>query len=318
MPDEAPILLRIATPFPVGPVNVFLIKGELLTLVDTGVRSEESLAVLEAGLKEQGVALRDLERVLLTHHHTDHMGLLAHIMAESGAESWGHPDLVEQSDLAHAHDDAHQQFFLEIMEEFGVPAETREQAMRLWDSYSEFTEPFTLTHPFTDAGKAGPFTTHFVPGHSATDTVLVHESAGYSLVGDHLLQLFNPNPLLRRPAPGQARPRALMEFRDSLERSHALTLGICYPGHGAPFPDHRRVIEGIQRQHERKNARILAMAQEGDITPHAVVGRLFPRLEVQHLYLGLSVAVGHLELLEAEGLLRRTLRDGVAHYARVV
>ena len=44
--------LSLPTPFPVGPVNVYLAEGEPLTLIDTGPKDDATRAALEAGLGE--------------------------------------------------------------------------------------------------------------------------------------------------------------------------------------------------------------------------------------------------------------------------
>ena len=55
--------LVIPTPFPVGPVNVYLARGaaEPLTLIDTGPRTDEARTALEQSLAALGYALSDVE-----------------------------------------------------------------------------------------------------------------------------------------------------------------------------------------------------------------------------------------------------------------
>src|SRR4051794_6629349 len=77
-----PIALPLEHP---GAVNAWLLRGEPLTLVDTGPASEAALHALEHGLAAHGVALEDLELVLATHHHMDHVGLVATIQRRSSA-----------------------------------------------------------------------------------------------------------------------------------------------------------------------------------------------------------------------------------------
>src|SRR3954447_11764618 len=86
--EVAPGVWRIviATPWPVGPVNVYLLDDDPLTLFDTGQRSEAALAELEAGFAELGRALEDLERIVVTHQHIDHCGLARALVERSGAE----------------------------------------------------------------------------------------------------------------------------------------------------------------------------------------------------------------------------------------
>src|SRR5436190_8322106 len=70
----------------VGSVNAWLLRGDRLTLVDAGPRNDEALAALERGLREHGVRLEDIELVIGTHHHLDHVGLIATVQRRSGAD----------------------------------------------------------------------------------------------------------------------------------------------------------------------------------------------------------------------------------------
>jgi glyoxylase-like metal-dependent hydrolase (beta-lactamase superfamily II) len=84
----------VPTPFPVGPVNVWLLRGDPLTLVDTGPSTPEALVALEAGLEAAGVAIEEIELLLLTHQHSDHVGLAATIVERSGCSVAAHHLLV--------------------------------------------------------------------------------------------------------------------------------------------------------------------------------------------------------------------------------
>ena len=82
--------LVLPTPFPVGPVNCWLLRGDPLTLVDAGPNTPEALAALEAGLAGHGLRIEDVELLILTHQHSDHVGLAATIRARSGCRVAGH------------------------------------------------------------------------------------------------------------------------------------------------------------------------------------------------------------------------------------
>src|SRR3954469_2069098 len=69
----------------VGSVNAWLLRGDPLTLVDTGPRDDAALFALERGLRGKGLRIEDIELVLVTHHHIDHVGLAATIRRRSGA-----------------------------------------------------------------------------------------------------------------------------------------------------------------------------------------------------------------------------------------
>ena len=76
----------IPTPFAVGRVNCYLIEDEPLTLVDTGPNSGKALDELIARLAERGHELSDLELIVVTHQHIDHLGLVEILVEHSGAE----------------------------------------------------------------------------------------------------------------------------------------------------------------------------------------------------------------------------------------
>ena len=70
----------------VGRVNCYLIEDDPLTLVDTGPNSGKALdATRVAGLPGTA-AVEDLERIVITHQHTDHLGLVGILARRSGAE----------------------------------------------------------------------------------------------------------------------------------------------------------------------------------------------------------------------------------------
>ena len=51
--------LRIQAPLPhIKSVNIWLLRGDPLTLIDTGPRTDEALVALEAGLEREGIPTR--------------------------------------------------------------------------------------------------------------------------------------------------------------------------------------------------------------------------------------------------------------------
>ncbi len=70
-------------------VNVYLLLDETLTLVDTGM--PRSAGIILEYIRSLGHAPKDLTRILLTHHHVDHVGGLAELKRQTGATALAHP-----------------------------------------------------------------------------------------------------------------------------------------------------------------------------------------------------------------------------------
>lgn len=80
--------------FNTDPFNWYVLEeGGRLTVVDAGFPGH--YAVLRQGLESIGRAVRDIEAVIITHAHADHMGFARRLQQESTA-----PVFVHQADIA--------------------------------------------------------------------------------------------------------------------------------------------------------------------------------------------------------------------------
>ena len=92
--------VSIPTPFRVGDVNAYLVEDDPLTLVDVGPNSARSYVALEAGLATLGRRVEELERIVITHQHADHLGLVGILADRSQAEVCA-LDLLQPLSLIH-------------------------------------------------------------------------------------------------------------------------------------------------------------------------------------------------------------------------
>jgi glyoxylase-like metal-dependent hydrolase (beta-lactamase superfamily II) len=80
--------LRLPLPMVLDHVNVYALdEGDSWTLIDTGIHSKRSVALWEDILAGplQG---KPVSRVILTHHHPDHIGMAGWFMERFGAALW--------------------------------------------------------------------------------------------------------------------------------------------------------------------------------------------------------------------------------------
>ena len=308
--------LAIPTPFAVGRVNVYLIEDEPLTLVDTGPNSGTSFDVLERGLAGLGHRLEDIELVILTHQHIDHLGLVSLVAARSGADvaaiEAAVPFVENYSSEAQA-DDA---FALELMLRNGIPPDVASalqsvsQAFRAWGARADITrvmrdgDRLELRDRTLEVG--------FRPGHSPSDSVFHDRERRMLIAGDHLLKHVSSNPLITRPRDGsKRRPKALVTYLDSLRKTRAMDASLILPGHGDPITDHRGLIDDRVAHHERRANKIHRLIAERARTAYELAQALWGDIAVTQAYLTLSEILGHVDLLVDAGHVREVERDGV-------
>jgi glyoxylase-like metal-dependent hydrolase (beta-lactamase superfamily II) len=302
--------LAIPTPFLVGRVNCYLIDDEPLTLVDTGPNSGTSLDTLERALAEHGRRIEDLQLVVLTHQHMDHVGLLQIISRRSGAEVAALaplvPWLAEYSRSAAADDEYAQA----MMRRHGVPADLATVLGVVGAAFRPFGSAGTVTHPLNDGDELRlrdrVLRVMYRPGHSPTDTLFWDEQRRILLAGDHLLAHISSNPVISRPlgeAPSDGRPRPLIDYMASMRATAELPAELVLGGHGDPVTDHVALIGERLRLHDRRARKILRIlsASVGPMTAYDIAVKMWGNVAVTQAFLTLSEVLGHLDVLAADG-----------------
>jgi glyoxylase-like metal-dependent hydrolase (beta-lactamase superfamily II) len=315
--------LAIPTPFAVGRVNVYLIEDDPLTLVDAGPNSGTSFDVLQRGLADLGHALEDIELVLLTHQHIDHLGLVSLVAAHSGAEvaaiEAAVPFVENFSLEAQADDD----FAAEVMLRNGISADVAAALQSVSRAFRAWGARVEVTRVLRDGDRVElrdrTLEVAFRPGHSPSDTVFWDRERRQLIAGDHLLGHISSNPLITRRVDGSGeRSKALIAYLDSLRLTREMDLDLVLPGHGDPVTDHRKLIDDRFAMHARRAHKIHRLLAERPRTAHEVAQALWGNIAVTQAFLTLSEVLGHMDLLLAEGRVRERERDGVSVFETAV
>src|SRR6185436_4622888 len=121
--------ISLPTPFYIGPVNVYLIAEDPITIIDTGPKTKEAIAALRAGLRAAGFLLSDIRRIVLTHAHEDHCGLARAVRDEAkNAEV-----LVHEWETGHRHSRLEYEEHRQLLVRAGVPEEELLLMRRLYE-----------------------------------------------------------------------------------------------------------------------------------------------------------------------------------------
>jgi glyoxylase-like metal-dependent hydrolase (beta-lactamase superfamily II) len=314
--------LAIPTPFAVGRVNVYLIEDDPLTLVDAGPNSGSSLDELERQVAAHGHRLEDIELLILTHQHIDHLGLIGIVAARSGADvaaiDVAVPFVENYSEEATADDE----FSTGVMLRHGIPEDVVQAlravsaAFRAWGSKASVSRVLHDGEPLELRDRS--LQVSYRPGHSPTDTIFLDEERGILFAADHLLKHISSNPLISR-LPGQTeRPKSLVTYLDSLRKTREMDVELVLPGHGDAFGGHRELIDQRFALHERRAEKLYGLLGDSPKTAYELAQAMWGNVAVTQAYLTLSEVLGHMDILLGEGRVREAEENGVVHFEAVV
>ena len=250
--------IPLPTPFGIGPINTYLLDDDPLTLIDTGPNSGLALDALESELAELGKKIEDLELIVVSHQHMDHLGLTEIIARRSGAPvaALGSlaPCLARYDEWMEADD----RFAAAVMLRHGIPEETCLALRSVSRSFRGWGAPATVTQSLEEGDtlelRDRTLTVHHRPGHSPSDTIFLDSDSGTLFAADHLIASVSSNPLISRPLEAPidksedpallARPKSLMIYLESLAKTREMEpIDLILPGHGPGFTNHVELID---------------------------------------------------------------------------
>lgn len=303
--------IRIPTPFSVGRVNCYLLTAGEATVIDPGPATDAAYDALADGLSARGLAVADVDRILITHPHMDHFGGARRVKAESGAALLAHRDAVDPMADPDDHLAREQAFFRPYLTRMGVPEKTVDTVVDLPDPYADYRDAVETDRVLADGETVDvgvELDAIHTPGHAPGSVCFAVETADAVFTGDHVMAEISPNPLLTvRPDDPDARTRSLPAYVDALRTLDRRGLSTGYGGHRDTIADLPVRIEEILAHHDERADRIHALVvDDGPVTPYGVMETVFPDLPVTEIFAGMSEIIGHLDLLEDRGLVEPT------------
>jgi glyoxylase-like metal-dependent hydrolase (beta-lactamase superfamily II) len=214
-------------------VNFYLVEdGAHLTLIDAGLPGHRRQ--LESYLPTIGRALTDIDAVILTHAHIDHVGIAEGVRTDAGARV-----LVHEADAEMARTAKPQKRDGSMTPYLRYPATWKLLAM--FARSGGMRQPkISAVAPFGDVDALEVPTRPRViptPGHTAGHVAIHLPERGVLFVGDAMCTY---NPLTGRRGP-QVMPKAFATSSagelDSLRALEPLEAALLLPGHGEPWTE---------------------------------------------------------------------------------
>jgi glyoxylase-like metal-dependent hydrolase (beta-lactamase superfamily II) len=296
--------ISLPTPYPIGPVTVYLLAGEPLTLVDTGPATAAAWGGLQQALAARSLRPDDVRRVLITHGHHDHFGL-AHRLSVLGAELLAHPH--DRRNLAL---DRNYPMLWRQLGQAGLPVFERLPliaGLRLLDRTARPVADVT----WLAAGQElphehGRIRVHHLPGHTPGHVGFELCGEGVVVTGDTILDGLTPNAVVDTDPENPGKPfPSLAAYGATLARLEAMRPRLLLPAHGPCISDVAGQVSALREKQARRAAEVRAALSAAPSTVATLIARLFPGVTFLGTFLAFSEVLGHLLELERQGVVRR-------------
>ena len=310
--------VRMALPYALDHINLWLLEdGDEWVIVDSGLGNAATRELWEKVFASR-LGGRRVSRLIVTHYHPDHAGNAAWLV-----ERFGVPMLMSQGDFltAHAHRDATAGFRREdsaaLFRANGLDPALCDQLGVGENLYRRGVPEFPSSYKRVMEGDGiavGGRTWRVIMGygHAPEHAALYCESIGVLISGDMVLPRISTN--VSVPA-SQPNSNALKLFLDSTANYATLPADtLVLPSHGKPFRGLKERAAQLADHHRLR----LSELREACAVPKSaaeVLTTLFKRpLDNHQMFFAMGEAMAHLHYLAEEGLVRRTVSDGVIRY----
>jgi len=298
------IPISLPTPFYIGPVNVYLIAEDPVTLIDTGPKTKAANDALHEGLRKARIRVSDIRRIVLTHAHEDHCGLARSVRDEA----------KDAKVLVHAWETGHRIGRLEYEEHrtllvrAGVPPDEIERMRKMYEGVRQYADSFEANeyHELRDEEElefeTGTLRIVHTPGHTPGSCSFVREADRTVIAGDCVLKRITPNPVLSPdPIDPSRRFPSLAEYLVSLARLRSFAPTLVHGGHGEPVHDFEELFNRYFRAIRERQTEVIRLLPKTGSSAWAIAREMFPETDDVHRFLSVSEAVAHLDLAHSEG-----------------
>lgn len=327
--EVSPGIFRLELPLgekAVGMVNCYLLRGKTgWLLIDSGWNKEETVRALEQQVEECGARLKDIERIVVTHIHPDHIGLAGRLREISGAKLMLHKLDAGFINSRYVEIQALMDRMAESLRANGVPERDLFSLTRASLDFLKFVLPAepdeTLSGGETISTGLFDLEVIWTPGHSLGQICLHERSRKILFSGDHVMAVTTPHIGLH----AESGDNPLGDYLNSLKTLSNLEVELVLPAHEQVFTNLRQRIEELFAHHQKREQSIRGVLEKGSETAFDIAQKIpwmldvtdgtnWSRLSPMDKRLAVMETMAHLEAMRFRGAVNKLSNDGIISY----
>ncbi len=304
-------------------INVYIVRSDNgYLLVDTGWDTPPAVDSMLKQMAESGIRFTDIKRVVVTHCHVDHLGMIGRYKKSHNAQIYYHKNEIALIRLRFRNGDQFIPMTDTFLQIHGVPQSELTPPEFQIPAVPNLVEPDVLLQG-DEKIPAGDYTFEVVntPGHTPGHISLYEPQKRFLISGDVLLPTITTNAAFHV----QHISNPLKKYANSLSTLRELDIELVLPGHEYIFSNPRpRIDELIQRQTKKSN-RVLKTFKDGQSHNAYDVSKIlswsqrtqttnWPNLSSWDKRFAVLQTIAHLEELAGDGKLSRFSLDGKIYY----
>lgn len=281
-------------------INCYLYESQnRLTLIDAGIDSVEYETFFYKKLAEYGFDLTDIDQIILTHHHTDHIGMVNKIIETKKMPVFAHPSAIERLALTEQYQHTKIQFFEELYTYYGCEdlMKTRIEKMYKTLYNDEGLRIQTFVQPIQAQDFIGDLLVLETPGHSLDSISLYDQQTDWLFTGDLIIEKGTTNALIDFDANKSLLP-TVWQQRKSIEQCLNLHVSTVFAGHEAIFDNFEEVAQANLAKMDYKVQRIVKQVEQGNDTILKIANAIYGQLMYQIPTLIFSEVIGYVKYAE--------------------
>ncbi len=296
----------------VGTFNFYIIEQRnSLTLIDAGINHESCWEYFNFSLAALGFKVSDIECIILTHHHEDHVGLLKRILAEKDLPVYAHAIAIQRLQMDSAFFHMRYQFFDTLYKEMDCYRDAQPRLEKLKATLKELNERKLMANfiPIKEGDIVNGLEVIETPGHSPDSISLLDRERKWAFTGDLILKDFPTNAIIDPDQDG-VRLKSVLQQRNSLAKCAEMDVQFVFSGHKSIIDNHKQLVNQKLASMNRKSQRLLTLIAENSQTASSLAKQYYKTKYNDEFSLVMSEIIGHLDYLEHQQLVKKEKVEG--------